>query len=215
LATSSIHQFNEIAFMKKISALLCALTLSSLAHADIVGNWQFVSSTDTEDIQLFNGNFQFRTDGTFSNTSARDTSCNSASGVWSNDTGTAFQLQVTLMTCDGVSTTPDFLYTAAVTYVRDDTSLVIRGEGMEYRYQGSAVSSQPDCLFSWAESNYPSLFASQGNASQTAGEYYYRQYANDVYLGLSSRNSHIYYLAGGQLSDVGTASEWYARAGCQ
>lgn len=202
---------------KQAISLLAALAVSSLAHADIVGNWQFVSSNDPEDIQLFNGNFEFRADGTFTNTAARNTACSGASGVWSNDTGSSFKLQVTSLTCDGTTSPPDFPYVASVDYERNGNSLTVRGEGMQYLYQGLVAvgATKSDCLFNWAESHYPALFSSVGGRSQTAGEYYFRQYGHEVYLGISSRNNHVYYLSGGQLGDAGNATDWLALAGCQ
>lgn len=152
----------------------------------------------------------------FSNTAARPTACNSAAGVWRNDSGTSFQLEVSSLTCDGVSSAPDFLYTASLGYVRDGASLTISGEGHEYRYQGLAAigAAGADCLFAWAEAHYPALFAA-GGASLSAGEYYFRAYAHAVYLGISSRNNHVYFLSAAQLGDVGAAAEWLAPAGCE
>jgi len=75
--------------------------------------------------------------------------------------------------------------------------------------------SQPDCLFNWAEITFPQLFSPSGSQSHTLDVYYYRQYAGDTYLGISSADNHLYYLSGGSMGDVGLASQWYATAGCQ
>lgn len=72
-----------------------------------------------------------------------------------------------------------------------------------------------DCLFDWAERNYPGLFAPATKASRVAAPYYYRYYAGTgVYLGLSVDDGHAYYLADGSLADAGLASVWYAVAHC-
>jgi len=204
--------------MKKRLSLLAALVFSSMAHADIVGTWQFVSSNDPEDIQALNGSFEFRADGTYVNTTPRNPFCSGGSGVWSNDTGTSFQMRETAVTCDGVTSAPDYLVTQTIGYIRQGASLTLSGEGMQYNYQAGSVAAsaaRSDCLFDWAESHYPALFGSIGAQSQTAGEYYYRQYAGNVYLGTSSRDGNVYYLAGGQLNGAGAAADWYAQAGCQ
>lgn len=74
---------------------------------------------------------------------------------------------------------------------------------------------QSDCLFNWAEKTYPQYFSPAGGKSQTLGEYYYRQYAGNIYLATSSQDNHGYYYAGGQLGDLGLVAQWYAQAGCQ
>jgi hypothetical protein len=48
-------------------------------------------------------------------------------------------------------------------------------------------TSQSDCLFNWADRNYPSLFAPAGAASNTLSPFYYRHYQQtNAYLGTSS-----------------------------
>ena len=96
--------------------------------------------------------------------------------------------------------TPDafyvFNYTAAVTF-----------------------NSQSDCLFNWAQGNYPSLFAPATSISNSLASYYYRYYSQTgAYLATSSDDNHVYYL--GPLSsyavlDLGTLSLWLSLAGCQ
>jgi len=77
--------------------------------------------------------------------------------------------------------------------------------------------SQGDCLFAWAEQNYPALFAPAGVATAVAGVYTYRHYpASNSYLGVSSVDSHVYYQGvDGQLQDAGLLSKWLPLAGCQ
>ena len=50
------------------------------------------------------------------------------------------------------------------------------------------------CLFNWAESNYPALFAPAGAATETSGVYTYRFYSGtNAYLEVSSANGDVYY----------------------
>lgn len=78
---------------------------------------------------------------------------------------------------------------------------------------------QPDCLFTWAERTYATLFAPAGAVSQTLAPYNYRHYSQtDAYLGTSSANNHVYYLGPASsysLYDVGELSSWLTTAGCQ
>lgn len=81
------------------------------------------------------------------------------------------------------------------------------------------VSAPPavECLFNWAEKNYPSLFAPSGSATALSNVYAYRYYsANNAYLGVSSADNHVYYLeSDGKLQDEGPTSHWLPLAGCQ
>jgi hypothetical protein len=72
-----------------------------------------------------------------------------------------------------------------------------------------------DCLFNWAERNHPALFAPSGAASATSAPYYYRFYAGTrAYLGVSTVDGNVYYLAGNRLDNVGPLASWRATAGC-
>lgn len=77
------------------------------------------------------------------------------------------------------------------------------------------ASTAEDCLFNWAEANFPGLF-SPPSASQTLAPYYFRHYAaTGVYLGVSSQDNHVYYLIGGSApKDAGAKSGWFAAVGC-
>jgi hypothetical protein len=79
--------------------------------------------------------------------------------------------------------------------------------------------SLSDCLFNWAESNYPSFFAPAGAMSNTLAPYYYRYYSQtNAYLGTSSADNHLYYLgplSSNSILDVGALSSWLSTAGCQ
>ena len=80
-----------------------------------------------------------------------------------------------------------------------------------------AVNAAAECLFNWAEKNYPSLFGPAGALTQTSAPYSYRYYTNTrSYLGVSSDNNHVYYLGpDGVLRDEGALSNWLVTANCQ
>lgn len=82
---------------------------------------------------------------------------------------------------------------------------------------GVAKVSPADCLFNWAEKNYPSLFSPAGGQSLYAYSYQYRYYPySRYYLGVSSDNYHVYYLdPKGYLGDAGELLGWLNTAGCQ
>lgn len=87
---------------------------------------------------------------------------------------------------------------------------------LSQKITASGQVSRSDCLFNWAETNYPQLFSPAGATSQTLSPYYYRFYQNThAYLGVSSANSHVYYLdPNGKMQDVGQLSTWLTAAGC-
>ncbi|MGB5831640.1 MAG: hypothetical protein WBG92_06570, partial [Thiohalocapsa sp.] len=71
------------------------------------------------------------------------------------------------------------------------------------------------CLFDWAERFASGLFAPSGATSVVSFDYSYRYYAQTrSYLGLSSADGHVWYLAGGTLVDAGAYDYWINRAGC-
>ena len=74
-----------------------------------------------------------------------------------------------------------------------------------------------DCLFNWAEVNYPTLFAPAGATTTVGGIYTYRYYsATNAYVGVSSVDGHVYYLGSdGVMQDEGTLYYWLPLAGCQ
>jgi hypothetical protein len=81
------------------------------------------------------------------------------------------------------------------------------------------TSSQTDCLFNWAEKNYPDLLAPGGATSLTFEQYYYRYYwQTRSYLATSSIDNHVYFLgpsSNDAILDVGGLSGWLVTAGCQ
>ncbi|MEQ1637857.1 MAG: hypothetical protein ABL903_14325 [Methylococcales bacterium] len=86
-------------------------------------------------------------------------------------------------------------------------------------FVNSKDNTQPpsDCLFSWAEGNYPALFAPSGALTTIWSIYTYRYYSvTNAYLGLSSTDNDVYYMgADGILQDEGPLSYWLPKSGCQ
>ncbi len=103
-----------------------------------------------------------------------------------------------------------------------DTNGVIQDEGLfpnlllEAGCQAPPPSSS-DCLFNWAEKNYPSLFAPIGSKTAASGVYSYRYYSTtNTYLGVSSADNHVYYMEqDGKLQDEGSISKWLPLSSCQ
>jgi len=81
--------------------------------------------------------------------------------------------------------------------------------------QAAALSSN-DCLFTWAEGQYPSLFVPSASPTLVAGGYTYRYYAKSkTYLGISAADKHVYYIGpDGQWQDQGAVSDWLPKANC-
>ena len=81
-----------------------------------------------------------------------------------------------------------------------------------------AASSTPPvtCLLNWAETAYANLFSPAGASFQVQQPYTYRYYKNtNSYVGVSSVDSHVYYLGpNGVLQDVGALNTWLAKTGC-
>ncbi len=81
-------------------------------------------------------------------------------------------------------------------------------------------SAQAECLFRWAEDQYPAHLRPSSPATQTSGGYIFRHYtASNVYLGISKSDSQLYFYApnksgSGTLQNLGVAAEWIERAGC-
>ena len=80
----------------------------------------------------------------------------------------------------------------------------------------SQTSTLPDCLFSWAEQQFPQFFPASGGGSRTLDVFTYRQYGSNTYLAVSALDSHLWTIfAGGAPIDLGAASTWYSTAGCR
>lgn len=92
------------------------------------------------------------------------------------------------------------------------------GTGTPIDVKVSAIpAGAADCVYDWAEQNYPAALSQAGATSQTSASYYYRQYqGSNSYLGVSSTDNHLYYKgADGSLQDKGALSGWLTQAGCK
>jgi hypothetical protein len=83
-----------------------------------------------------------------------------------------------------------------------------------------AADTTPDsqnCLFDWAETQYPNLFSPAGANTQFLAPYTYRYYKNtNAYIGISANDNHVYYLgATGGSKDAGILANWLNTAKCQ
>ena len=89
--------------------------------------------------------------------------------------------------------------------------------GVSKLTSAKSTISPIDCLFNWAEKNYPALFAPAGSSTVVWNIYKYRYYsATNTYLGLALTDYHVYYMGpDGILQDEGPASYWLPLAGCQ
>lgn len=81
----------------------------------------------------------------------------------------------------------------------------------------TASLSNINCLFNWAQTFYPQLFAPPVSGLQFTTLYTYRYYPNtDTYVGVSTANNHVYYLGPNDAAprDLGHLSGWLAESGC-
>jgi hypothetical protein len=89
--------------------------------------------------------------------------------------------------------------------------------GNVYSASASAYTNPSDCVFSWAERTYPTLFAPP--TASTSGPLYYRYYSQTkAYLFVFSATDHLYYfgpLSSNTVLDVGSLSTWITTARCQ
>ncbi len=74
-----------------------------------------------------------------------------------------------------------------------------------------------ECLFNWAETNYPKLFAPSGAYTKVGGGFTYRYYElGKNYIGVSSQDNQIYFMNGeGNLQNQGPLSSWLIKSACQ
>lgn len=78
------------------------------------------------------------------------------------------------------------------------------------------LTASANCLFNWAEKVYWSFF-SPASTTQSIAPYIFRYYANTrSYLGVSTRDQHVYYLdSSNYLYDAGALSGWLNQASCK
>ena len=72
-----------------------------------------------------------------------------------------------------------------------------------------------DCLFNWAQGQFPTLLAPASAVSQTVSPYRFRFYSQTgVYLGVSSADENLYAVLGGKLEKLGAVAPWLTQSGC-
>ena len=93
--------------------------------------------------------------------------------------------------------------------------------------EAAANLPSSDCLFNWAEANYPGQFAAEakypgqfapaGSPTEVSAAFTSRNYAaTKSKLAVSAANNHLYYQgADGSLLDEGPLGQWLPLAGCQ
>jgi hypothetical protein len=75
--------------------------------------------------------------------------------------------------------------------------------------------SPADCLFNWAEQNYPGFFPAS-SATQFFPANAYRHYkSGNTYLSVSFDDEKVYFGSNGEWRDIGALSGWLAQAKCQ
>lgn len=83
----------------------------------------------------------------------------------------------------------------------------------------SGATSTSDCLFNWAETNYPFLFAPPTKQNGSFEGYTYRYYsAANTYLGTHSDGNVYFYapaLYGDKITNIGTMAYYGNLAGCR
>ncbi len=110
----------------------------------------------------------------------------------------------------GVSSVDNHVY-----YLGSDGNL--QDEGLLSNWlpkAGCQTPPPPECLFNWAEENYASFFAPSGSPTLVWSPYTYRYYSvSNAYLGVSSNDSHVYYMnSDSNLQDEGPLSYWLPKA---
>ncbi len=83
---------------------------------------------------------------------------------------------------------------------------------------GTPFIASVDCVFDWAEHEYPQLFASSSKKSIPTFPYYYRYYADSGnYLAVSAIDNHAWLYgpqSNNELLDLGSIAVYMAAAGC-
>ena len=84
----------------------------------------------------------------------------------------------------------------------------------------ATTAIQSDCLFGWAEVNYPSLFSPAAQSAEIdlgPFHYRYRYYSASAFYLATSSDGNVYYLGPADAApvNVGLQSYWLGQAGCQ
>ncbi len=91
------------------------------------------------------------------------------------------------------------------------------GRTIVNKFKHELAEAEIECLFNWAEGEYPDLFAPVGSLTTDSSDYTYRYYsATNTYVGVSSSDNHVYYMGtDGAMMNVGPLFDWLTKAGCQ
>jgi imidazolonepropionase-like amidohydrolase len=91
------------------------------------------------------------------------------------------------------------------------------GRTVVNKFNEQPTTAEIECLFTWAEGKYPDLFVPAGASTEILSIYSYRFYStSNAYLGVSSADSHVYYMgADGLLQNEGPISNWLPVSGCR
>jgi len=144
-------------------------------------------------------------DSTHLDWSSTDATSCAASGGWTGAKPVSGSQALT-----GITTTQ--IYTLACTGGGGTAS-----QSVTVTVNSTPLADPKECLFNWAEKNYPGLFAPSISPTQVWTVYTYRYYsATRAYLAVNSINNHVYYMGpDGNLQDEGPLSYWSPQAGCQ
>lgn len=72
-----------------------------------------------------------------------------------------------------------------------------------------------DCLFNWAQREFPDVLRPATAPSQTVSPFRFRFYEQTgIYLGVSLDHQQFYYIQSGQLTSLGAVADWFAVASC-
>lgn len=120
------------------------------------------------------------------------------------------------------SATQDKRSALAVTAGSVSVSVTIPARSLqvvEIKPATASLASQADCVFSWGERMYPSLFVPASPTSQTAGNYYYRAYdSTRSYLGVTLDKRELFYwdtrVSKAPVS-LGLLSNWLTQSKCE
>jgi hypothetical protein len=104
-------------------------------------------------------------------------------------------------------------------YVTEIGNHTVRKGTAQTSTTASTRTTASDCIFGWAERNFPQFFAPTGPASQTAETYYFRYYSGKGnFLATNSADNHLWALGvatAGQALDLGPLPPFLLTAGCQ
>ena len=101
-------------------------------------------------------------------------------------------------------------------YYQDSTGLHDAGPLSDWLPQASCEPKPTQCLFDWAENQFPNLFPPAGGSEAISSTYSYRYYpSTNSYLGLRSGDNNIRYLLDdGIMREAGPYNYWMTQAGC-